>query len=48
MTVMFDSRVGILSIAILILVGAIILRTVDVEQGRMDAQAEDARNRSLN
>ena len=41
MTVMFDSRVGILSIAILILVGAIILRTVDVEQGRMDAQAED-------
>jgi len=48
MTVMFDSRVGILSIAILILVGAIILRTVDVEQGRMDAQAEDARNRGLN
>jgi UMF1 family MFS transporter len=48
MTVIFDSRVGILSIAILILVGAIILRTVDVEQGRMDAQAEDARNRSLN
>ncbi|OUV63882.1 MAG: hypothetical protein CBC89_06660, partial [Euryarchaeota archaeon TMED129] len=45
MTVIFDSRVGILSIAILILVGAIILRTVDVEQGRMDAQAEDARNR---
>ena len=48
MTVIFDSRVGILSIAILILVGAIILRTVDVEQGRMDAQAEDARNRNLN
>ncbi|MBK64914.1 MAG: hypothetical protein CMB47_05265 [Euryarchaeota archaeon] len=48
MTVMFDSRVGILSIAILILVGAIILRTVDVEQGRMDAQEEDARNRGLN
>ena len=48
MTVMFDSRVGILSIAILILVGAIILRTVDVEQGRMDAQKEDARNRGLN
>ena len=47
MTVMFDSRVGILSIAILILVGAIILRTVDVEQGRMDAQAEDAKNRGL-
>ena len=48
MTVMFDSRVGILSIAILILVGAIILRTVDVEQGRVDAQAEDTRNRGLN
>ena len=48
MTVMFDSRVGILSIAILILVGAIILRTVDVEQGRADAQAEDTRNRGLN
>jgi hypothetical protein len=48
MTIIFDSRVGILSIAILILVGAIILRTVDVEQGRMDAQAEDARNRGLN
>ena len=48
MTVMFDSRVGILSIAILILAGAIILRSVDVEQGRLDAQAEDARNRNLN
>ena len=48
MTVMFDSRVGILSIAILILAGAIILRSVDVEQGRLDAQAEDSRNRNLN
>ena len=47
MTVMFDSRVGILSIAILILVGALLLRGVDVEQGRSDAQAEDARNRGL-
>jgi UMF1 family MFS transporter len=47
MTVMFDSRVGILSIAILILAGTIILRSVDVEQGRLDAQAEDARNRGL-
>ena len=48
MTVLFDSRVGILSIAILILAGTIILRSVDVEQGRLDAQAEDARNRGLN
>ena len=47
MTVMFDSRVGILSIAILILAGALLLRGVDVEQGRSDAQAEDARNRGL-
>jgi len=47
MTVMFDSRVGILSIAILILIGALLLRGVDVEQGRSDAQAEDARNRGL-
>ena len=47
MTVMFDSRVGILSIAILILTGALLLRGVDVEQGRLDAQAEDARNRGL-
>jgi MFS-type transporter involved in bile tolerance (Atg22 family) len=48
MTVIFDSRVGILSIAILILAGAIILKSVDVEQGRLDAQAEDALNRNLN
>ena len=47
MTVMFDSRVGILSIAILILAGALLLRGVDVEQGRSDAQDEDARNRGL-
>ena len=47
MTVMFDSRVGILSIAILILTGALLLRGVDVEQGRSDAQDEDARNRGL-
>ena len=48
MTVLFDSRVGILSIAILILAGTIILRGVDVDQGRLDAQAEDARNRGIN
>tara|TARA_B100000405_G_C16714979_1_gene420492 strand:- start:829 stop:2670 length:1842 start_codon:yes stop_codon:yes gene_type:complete len=47
MTVMFDSRVGILSIAMLILIGAVMMRMVDLEQGRADAQAEDAKNRGL-
>ena len=47
MTVMFDSRVGILSIAMLILIGAVMMRMVELEQGRLDAQAEDARNRGI-
>ena len=47
MTVMFDSRMGLLSIAILILIGALMMRMVDLDQGRLDAQAEDARNRGL-
>ena len=47
MTVMFDSRVGILSIAVLILIGAVMMRMVDLEQGRLDAQAEDAKNRGI-
>ena len=47
MTVMFDSRVGILSIAMLILIGAIMMRWVDVEKGRKDAMEEDARNRGI-
>ncbi|MGB1472393.1 MAG: MFS transporter, partial [Candidatus Thalassarchaeaceae archaeon] len=47
MTVMFDSRVGILSIAMLILIGAIMMRWVDVEEGRKDAMEEDARNRGI-
>ena len=47
MTVMFDSRVGILSIAMLILIGAVMMRMVDLEQGRADAQEEDARNRGI-
>ena len=47
MTVMYDSRVGILSIAMLILIGAVMMRMVDLEQGRLDAQAEDARNRGI-
>jgi UMF1 family MFS transporter len=47
MTVMYDSRMGILSIAILILIGALMMRMVDLEQGREDARAEDARNRGI-
>ena len=47
MTVMYDSRMGILSIAVLILIGAVMMRMVDLEEGRSDAQAEDARNRGL-
>jgi len=47
MTVVFDSRVGILSISVLILIGTLLMRKVDVEQGRKDAAAEDARNRGL-
>ena len=47
MTVMYDSRVGILSIAMLILIGAVMMRMVDLEQGRADAEAEDARNRGI-
>ena len=47
MTLMFDSRVGVLSVALLILIGALMMRFVDVEAGRADARAEDARNRGL-
>ena len=46
MTVMFDSRVGIFSISLLIVAGAIILRKVDVEDGIAVAKAEDERNRA--
>lgn len=46
MTVLFDSRMGILSISLLIVAGAIILRKVDVEDGIAVAKAEDERNRS--
>jgi len=44
---MYDSRVGILSISVLILIGAVMMRLVDIDQGRLDAQEEDARNRGL-
>tara|TARA_B100001142_G_scaffold281298_1_gene292979 strand:- start:430 stop:912 length:483 start_codon:yes stop_codon:yes gene_type:complete len=47
MTVMYDSRVGILSIAMLILIGTVMMRWVDVDEGRKDAMEEDARNRGI-
>tara|TARA_Y100000589_G_scaffold286660_1_gene286881 strand:- start:270 stop:2078 length:1809 start_codon:yes stop_codon:yes gene_type:complete len=46
MTVMFDSRVGILAVSMLILTGALMMRLVDVEKGREDAMMEDMGNRS--
>ena len=45
MTVVYDSRVGIFSIAILLLIGAGLLYRVDIEAGRADARAEDERLR---
>ena len=44
MTVAFDSRVGIFSISIIIFIGTVLMRYVDVDAGRADAAAEDARN----
>ena len=47
MTLAFDSRVGVLSVAVLILIGALMMNWVDVEAGKEDARAEDARNRGI-
>jgi len=47
MTVMYDSRVGIASICVLIVIGTLMMRLVDVEDGRRAAMEEDARNRGL-
>ncbi len=47
LTVMYDSRVGVFSISLLILIGALMMRMVDLEAGREDARAEDARNRGI-
>ena len=44
---MFDSRVGVFSISLLILIGAYMMRMVDVEDGRAAARAEDAKNRGI-
>ena len=47
LTVMFDSRVGVFSISLLILIGALMMRMVDIEDGRAAAREEDARNRGI-
>ena len=43
MAVVYDSRVGIFSISMLLLIGAGLLYMVDIEAGRADARAEDER-----
>jgi MFS-type transporter involved in bile tolerance (Atg22 family) len=47
LTVMYDSRVGIASICVLIVIGAVMMKWVDVDDGRRAAQGEDARNRGI-
>ena len=47
MSVMYDSRAGIFSIAFLLLLGAILLYRVDIEAGIRDADAEDTRVRKM-
>ena len=47
MAVVYDSRAGIFSIAVLLLLGAILLYRVDIEAGIKDAEAEDIRIRNL-
>ncbi len=45
MVILFDDRVGILSIGLLIIIGTLMMRLVDVEQGIEDAKLEDEKNR---
>ena len=47
LAIMFDDRVAIMSIFLLILTGTIMMRWVDVEDGIAVAKAEDERNRDL-
>ena len=47
MAVMYDSRLGIFSIAVLLFIGLILLSMVDIEAGRADARAEDKRLRAI-
>ena len=48
LAILFDDRVAILSIGLLILSGTVLMTWVDVEDGIAVANAEDARNRGLN
>ena len=43
-SVMYDSRVAIASLAVLIILGTVMMKWVDVEDGIAVAAAEDARN----
>ena len=45
--VIYDSRVGIASICVLIIIGSVMMRWVDVDDGRRAAREEDARNRGI-
>ena len=47
LTVMYDSRVGIASICVLIVIGSVMMKWVDVDDGRRAAKEEDARNRGI-
>ena len=47
LTVMYDSRVGVASLSVLIIIGTLLMLKVDVDAGVADAQAEDARNRGI-
>ena len=47
LSVMYDSRVAIASLAVLIIAGTVMMKWVDVEDGIAVAKAEDERNRSL-
>ncbi|HIC49848.1 MAG TPA: hypothetical protein EYP01_00105, partial [Candidatus Poseidoniales archaeon] len=47
LTVIYDSRVGIASICVLIIIGSVMMRWVDVDDGRRAAREEDARNRGI-
>ena len=47
LTVMYDRRVGIASICVLIVIGSVMMKWVDVDDGRRAAMEEDARNRGI-
>ena len=47
MVILFDDRVAILSIGLLIIIGTIMMYWVDVDEGINDANMEDTRNRNF-